>query len=224
MVADPDDRDGDEAVLAAQVEYYRAAAPEYLDQELDQPGGDELVAAVERHAPPGRVLELACGPGTWTPLLLRRASSITAVDAAPEMLALARARVGADHERVRFVQADLFDWEPDERYDAVFMGFWLSHVPWRRFAAFWQLVDRSLLPDGQVLFVDDAYRPDDELVEGAASTTIQRRLRDGTPHRAVKVPHEASALRSELAALGWDVVVHPTRGPFYWGVGRRAGG
>ncbi len=112
----------DETVLAAQIEYYRAVAPEYLDGELDEPGADELVAAVEEHAPRGAVLELACGPGTWTSLLLQRASSVTAVDAAPEMLALARARVGADRERVRFVQADLFDWRPGQRYDGVFMG------------------------------------------------------------------------------------------------------
>ncbi len=213
----------DETVLAAQIEYYRAVAPEYLDGELDEPGADELVAAVEEHAPRGAVLELACGPGTWTSLLLQRASSVTAVDAAPEMLALARARVGADRERVRFVQADLFDWQPGQRYDGVFMGFWLSHVPWSRFAVFWQLVDRCLVPGGSVLFVDDAYRTDDELVEGAASTTIQRRVSDGTPHRAVKVPHEAGALQRELAELGWDVAVHTTRGPFYWGAGHRAG-
>jgi hypothetical protein len=95
-----------------QIEYYRALAPEYLDNELDEPGAEELLAAVEEHAPGGTALELACGPGTWTPLLLRRASHVTAVDAAAEMLALARARVGADHRRVRFVRADLFDWQP----------------------------------------------------------------------------------------------------------------
>jgi demethylmenaquinone methyltransferase/2-methoxy-6-polyprenyl-1,4-benzoquinol methylase len=108
-IVDPDDHGNEDAVLAARITYYRAVAPEYLDQQLDEPGGEELVSAVEQHAPRGTVLELACGPGTWTPLLLRRASSVTAVDAAPEMLALARARLGTDHERVRFVQADLFD-------------------------------------------------------------------------------------------------------------------
>jgi hypothetical protein len=30
---------------------------------------------------------------------------------------------------VRFVQADLFAWKPDRRYDVAFFGFWLSHVP-----------------------------------------------------------------------------------------------
>lgn len=219
----PTNGGSDEVVLAAQIEYYRAVAREYFDGQLDEPGADELIAAVEKHAPRGTVLELACGPGTWTPLLLRRASIVVAVDAAPEMLELARARVTADRDRVQFVQADLFHWQPDRRHDAVFMGFWLSHVPWDRSAAFWQLVDRCLLPGGRVLFVDDAYRTDEELVEGPASTTIRRRLRDGTPHRAVKVPHEAETLQRELTELGWDITVHQTRGPFYWGTGRRMG-
>src|SRR4051794_32303998 len=220
VVLNGDDRGGDGAVLAAQINYYRALAANYFDNALDQPGADELATVVHEWAPRGDVLELACGPGTWTPALLRRASSVTAVDAAPEMLALARARVGAEQDRVRFVRADLFGWRPDRRYDAVFMGFWLSHVPRSRFRAFWRLVDRCLVPGGSVLFVDDGYRTDEELVEGAASTTIQRRLPDGTPHRAVKVPHEAGALQRELSGLGWDVAVHPTRGPFYWGAGR----
>ena len=51
----------------------------------------------------GDVLELACGPGTWTASLLARDSSVTAIDAAPEMLAIARARV-ADGTAYRLVK------------------------------------------------------------------------------------------------------------------------
>jgi hypothetical protein len=29
---------------------------------------------------------------------------------------------------------------PDRRYDVVFFGFWLSHVPLERFDAFWSMV------------------------------------------------------------------------------------
>jgi trans-aconitate methyltransferase len=36
------------------------------------------------------------------------------------MLAIAASRV-PDGARVRFVEADLFTWEPDRRYDVVFM-------------------------------------------------------------------------------------------------------
>ncbi|MFE3456616.1 class I SAM-dependent methyltransferase [Nocardiopsis aegyptia] len=215
-------RDGDQQLLTDQIAYYRAVAEEYLDNQIDEPGGDELTAAVEEFAPTGEVLELACGPGTWTPRLLRRATTVTAVDASPEMQALAKQRVAADLGRVRFILADLFTWEPDRRYDGVFMGFWLSHVPWDRFAAFWTLVDRSLRPGGRVLFVDDAYRTEQELINGEASTTIRRRLHDGTPHRAVKVPHTPEGLTRELTRLGWNIRVHQTSGPFYWGLGGRA--
>ncbi len=112
--------------------------------------------AVDELAPTGDVLELACGPGTWTAQLLRHARSLTAVDGAPEMLALARERVGS--AEVRFIEADLFRWRPERRYDGVFFGFWLSHVPPERFEQFWELVADCLEPGGRVLFVDDAYR------------------------------------------------------------------
>lgn len=212
---------GDQQLLKEQIDYYRAVATEYLDGRLDEPGGDELAAAVEAFAPTGDVLELASGPGTWTPQLLRSATTVTAIDASPEMHELAGQRVAADRDRVRFVLADLFTWEPDRRYDAVFMGFWISHVPQDRFAAFFGLVERSLRPGGRVMFVDDAHRTARELIKGEASTTIQRRLRDGTVHRAVKVPHTPGGLERELATLGWSIRVHRTSGPFYWGVGGR---
>jgi demethylmenaquinone methyltransferase/2-methoxy-6-polyprenyl-1,4-benzoquinol methylase len=41
---------------------------------------------------------------------------------------------------------------------------------------------------GRVFFVDDNYRTADDLIEGESSSTILRRLNDGTPHRVVKVP------------------------------------
>jgi SAM-dependent methyltransferase len=208
-------------LLAEQVAYYRARAPEYLRGALDLPGGGALDRALEQFRPEGDVLELACGPGTWTPRLLSTADSVTAVDASPEMIRLASKRVGGD-PRVRFVEADLFTWRPDQRYDAVFFGFWLSHVPDERFETFWATIDDALKPEGRVLFLDDGYRTADELIEGEDSSTIQRRLEDGTAFRAVKVVHEPPRLEERLRQLGWDINVHATTGPFYWGEGRRS--
>ncbi|MFZ0090940.1 MAG: class I SAM-dependent methyltransferase [Solirubrobacteraceae bacterium] len=205
-------------LLAEQLAYYRARAPEYLDGTLDFPGGEELEAALDAFAPSGDVLELACGPGSWTPHLLRYAASVTAVDGSPEMLTLARERIG-DDDRVRFVLADLFAWRPQRRYDVVFFGFWLSHVPLERFTAFWALVADCLTPDGRVFFADDAYRTPDELIHGEASVIIRRRLNDGTAYQAVKVPHTPTELERRLARLSWDIRVQATKGPFYWGAG-----
>jgi demethylmenaquinone methyltransferase/2-methoxy-6-polyprenyl-1,4-benzoquinol methylase len=134
------------------------------------------------------------------------------------MLERARRRVA---DRARFFEVDLFSWRPDRRYDLVFFGFWLSHVPLDRFDDFWALVGECAKPDGRVFFVDDSYRTPEELIEGEASSTILRRLKDGTPFRAVKVPHRAAELEARLARLGWRIQVTQTAGPFYWGAGRR---
>ena len=214
------DRDEElEQVLTEQAAYYHALGEDYLNQGLDLPGGQELAEALEAFRPAGRVLELACGPGVWTGRLLRHASEVTAVDASAEMLAVAAARTGRD--RVRFVRADLFGWVPDRRYDVVFFGFWLSHVPPERFAAFWSLVADSLAEDGRVFFADDAYRTPDELVHGPSSSTIRRRLEDGRSYQVVKVPYEAADLEERLRRIGWDITVTATSGPFYWGAGGR---
>jgi SAM-dependent methyltransferase len=207
-------------LLAEQAHYYQALAPDYLDQVLDLPGGGETAQAIKAFQPQGSVLELACGPGVWTGQLLRHATEVTAVDASAEMLAIAAARVGS--ERVRFIQADLFTWKPDRRYDAVFMGFWLSHVPAERFESFWSLVADCLKPDGRVFFADDAYRTPDELVEGPSSSTIRRRIPAGAAYRIVKVPHQPADLEAKLRQLGWDIKVTATAGPFYWGAGNLA--
>lgn len=210
-----------DALLSEQISYYRARAPEYEAGALDLPGGDELRAALDAFRPTGDVLELACGPGMWTQRLLRFADRIIAVDASPEMLALAASRVEKD-PRVRFVEADLFRWRPDRTYDVVFFGFWLSHVPPERFESFWSMLEGALGPNGRVFFADDAYITADELIEGEAPTTIRRRLTDGTHFRAVKVPHTPAELQRRLTELGWRIQVHQTEGPFFWGAGSRA--
>lgn len=95
---------------------------------------------------------LACGTGQWTKLLGRRCTTVTAIDASPEVLALARRRVPVG---VTWRVADLFSWEPERRWDTVFFAFWLSHVPWARWPDFWDRVRRSLAPGGLVAVLDE---------------------------------------------------------------------
>jgi SAM-dependent methyltransferase len=216
-----------DGLLAEQLDYYRARAPEYTESAIPElPTGrlrhvrDATLGALAEFRATGEVLELACGPGTWTPTLLEHADRVTAVDGAPEMLELAQSKVPND--RVRFVQADLFSWEPDQAYDAVFFGFWLSHVPLERFECFWDLVRRCLAPDGRVAFVDDAYRADDELIQGPGSSVVRRRLNNGTRYHAVKVPHTPASLQARLRRIGWSIDVRYLAAPFFWGAGGRA--
>ena len=85
------------------------------------------------------------------------------------------------------------------------------------------MIADCLEPGGRVFFVDDFYRTPEELIEGESSSTIERRLNDGTAFRVVKVPHRPTELESQLRRLGWASGVTQTSGPFYWGEGTRDG-
>ncbi len=80
-----------EAARRDQIAYYRGRAAEY-----DATAYGDLAAAdarilgvVEQVRPAGDVLEIAPGTGIWTQKLARLARTVTAVDAAPEMIELA---------------------------------------------------------------------------------------------------------------------------------------
>lgn len=127
----------------------------------------------------------------------------------PEVLALARARTPFPH--VRFVQADVFAWQPPRRYDTVFFAFRLSHVPPARLPAFWSSVASMLTPGGRAVFIDDgpAAAAGEEGVTEGPVPTVPRQLDDGSRYRVVKVFHDADALAGDLTALGWTVRVRP---------------
>jgi trans-aconitate methyltransferase len=124
---------------------------------------------------------------------------VTAVDAAPEMLALARQRVG--DLPVEFIEADVFAWMPPRRYDTVFFAFWLTHVPLARFAAFWSMMGAD-----------------------QATPAVWRRLRDGSEHRVVKVYYSPAELTARLAELGWSAEIRETSTPLLVGTARRISG
>lgn len=137
-----------DALMAEQLDYYRARAAEFDAERRHAESDPGLVAevaaleqALHRVGPSGTVLKLGCGRGNWTERLAEWADRLVAVDAAPEMIDCARAKVEANH--VEFVVADLFAWSPPSRFDVVLFAFLLSHVPPSRFDAFWELVGQA---------------------------------------------------------------------------------
>jgi demethylmenaquinone methyltransferase/2-methoxy-6-polyprenyl-1,4-benzoquinol methylase len=209
-------------LLAEQVAYYRARAAEY-DATSPIPADDEsrtkLVDALEAFAPRGRVLEFACGTGQWTATLAKHASELTAVDSSPEVLAIASSRIQDD--RVRFIEADIFSWEPDGRYDVVLFGAWLSHVPPQFFDRFWALVAGCLDETGRVFFIDElpAVQAHEQVISGAVAPTVERPLRSGARYRTIKVFYPPDKLEDRLTALGWRITVHPVGWRFFWASG-----
>jgi trans-aconitate 2-methyltransferase len=87
----------------------------------------DLIARLRPDAPPRRILDLGCGPGTVTTLLADRwpAAEIVGVDASPVMLDDARALL----PDVTWVEGDLATHEPDAAPDLVFTNAALHWVP-----------------------------------------------------------------------------------------------
>ena len=223
------------SLIQQQIAYYQARASEYDEWFLRQGRYDrgpefkqqwfeeveQVRNSLTRFKPDGKVLELACGTGLWTQQLLGHAQHITAVDAAAEVLKLNQQRLQSS--KVKYIQADIFTWQPEERYDVVFFSFWLSHVPSQYFEQFWQMVSRALKSRGRVFFVDSRHEPtstarDHHLGEAHAGTA-ERRLNDGREYRIVKIFYEREQLEKRLSQLGWSVRVNETPNYFLFGHG-----
>ncbi len=220
-----DERDRVADLLESQRSFYDLRAPDFGDETVPDrrvfgvPASGLVRGLVDEFAPTGDVLELACGSGTFTRELVRHARTVTAVDASPQMLERNSKEVG--DSRVTYVNADLFDWRPERRYDAVFFGFWLSHVPPVTFDEFWALVRASLRVGGRVAFVDEddrgATNDDIHLVENVPVAT--RTLRDGRRSDVVKLFWDPAELQSRLGSLGWRVTVRRVGETFLYGCG-----
>jgi len=229
----------DRALLDDQIAYYRARAAEYdawwfrtgrFDRGTDNNAAwraevgvvEAAVAEMLASARPSKVLELACGTGLFTRHLAPRVTTVTAIDAAPEVIAINRGRVALPN--VRYVQADLFAFEPDTRYDCVFMSFWLSHVPHARFDAFWAMVRRALAPGGFAYVVDSAHDPTSTAANHPTpdrhAGIVTRKLDDGREFRIVKVFWEPMMLADRLRRLGFEADIGATARYFVYGSAR----
>jgi demethylmenaquinone methyltransferase/2-methoxy-6-polyprenyl-1,4-benzoquinol methylase len=223
-------------ILQDQVDYYRARAGEYDEwwfrsgrydrgEEFNARWRDEVVQvegalgtwlASKR---PRHVLELACGTGLFTRHLAPRVELLTAIDASPEVIAINRGRVASPN--VQYVQADLFAWQPDRRYDLVFFSFWLSHVPRDRFAPFWHNVAGALAPGGAAYLIDSAFDPSstakDHATPSRESGVVTRKLNDGREYRIVKLFYRPDELAAKLFAVGWRAEIAQTERYFIHG-------
>lgn len=214
---------------AEMLAYYEARAPEYDDWYLrrgryargpihDAAWNAELDAAgrwLDSLPIHGEIVELAAGTGWWSPLLAVK-GELSLYDAASGPLDRARERLVAHGLRAHIHVRDAWA-EPDRQVDAVFAGFWLSHVPRDRLAAFLALVRRWLKPGGLFAFIDSRLDPQSSAADhpAPADDASVRRLDDGREFTIVKVYHEAAELESALRSVGFEGASVTTTGRFF---------
>jgi 2-polyprenyl-3-methyl-5-hydroxy-6-metoxy-1,4-benzoquinol methylase len=225
-------------LLNSQLEYYRARGPEYDEwflrkrrydhgPELNRRWFSEITEVrhwLSSQGPLGDVLELAAGTGLWTESLVTQSRSLHCIDAAPEALTLNRARMTRHEADITYELADIFQWRPSRRYDTIFFGFWLSHVPGDRFVPFWRLVEEACAEGGHTLLVDSLADPAstarDHAIESSGQVT--RRLNDGREFRIVKKFWDPKRLAQRLATIGWEARLDTTPTYFLFGTAGRS--
>ena len=239
-------------VIDEQKAYYQARAQEY-DEWFYRRGrydhgpehtkqweseAEEVRQALVEADLTGQVLDIAAGTGIWTQELLKTADHITALDSSPEMLELNHLRLQSD--KITYTLTDLFYWQPVMAYDAVFMGFWLSHVPPALLYDFIGTVAGALKPGGKLFFVDS--RPElsstsKDMVDSLAQNLAQReamakfsesdyavmtrRLNDGREFQVVKVFYLPTNLTEQFKAYDLSVIVKQTENFFLYGWGTK---
>ncbi|MEA2629864.1 MAG: hypothetical protein QOE66_83 [Chloroflexota bacterium] len=218
-------QDPDAEMLA----YYEARAPEYDDWYLrrgryergpvhDAAWNAELDMAgrwLDALPVRGEIVELAAGTGWWSPLLASK-GELSLYDGAPAPLDLARERLVAHRLRAHLHVRDAWA-APDRAVDAVFTGFWLSHVPRDRLDAFLSIVRAWLKPGGTFAFIDSLKDPQSSAADHPAPADDRsvRRLDDGREFTVIKVYYEPAELVAALLHAGFVDPSVTTTGRFF---------
>jgi SAM-dependent methyltransferase len=212
------------------VAYYEARAGEYDDWYLrrgrynhgpidDMAWRSDLDTAgrwLDELGLSGKIVELATGTGWWSPLLAGR-GELWCYDAAEAPLELARQRLVAHDLRAHLHVRDAWA-EPEFAADALFMGFWLSHVPRERLPAFLALARRWLVPGGTVAFIDSRHDPSSSALDHRPppdATTVERTLADGRTFTIPKVFYAPAELEDALRTAGFEAPTVTTTSRFF---------
>ncbi len=91
----------------------------------------------------GRVLDLGCGPGLEAAYIAQAGFVVEAMDASPEMVALAQARAGVSAIQASFDQLSALG-----RYDGIWAAFSLLHAPRAEMPSHLAAIARALKPGG----------------------------------------------------------------------------
>lgn len=121
---------------------YAEQAQTYAQRFASTEPSDSLRRFMDALPADARVLDLGCGPGQAAAWMQDAGFTVTATDASPEMVALARAR-GVTAHVARF--ADLVD---VAAFDGIWANFCLLHAPRADFTAHLTAIARALTTRG----------------------------------------------------------------------------
>ncbi len=128
--------------------YRKAKQPSDLLWHSEEPS-PFLVEAIKNRNKPGKALDLGCGAGVFSVYMAKAGYEVTGIDFIPEALNMARALAGKENVSVRWLQADLLNWQTTEQFDIILDSGCLHTIADKE--KFKQQVVQWLAPNGDFI-------------------------------------------------------------------------
>lgn len=103
------------------------------------------------------VLEIGCGIGTLTSLLVKKAGTLLAVDISPSSIEIARKNLG-HYSNISFLVSDMSNFDTSKKYDFIILPDVLEHIPYEQHAALFKTFKAVLAENGKIcIHIPDPY-------------------------------------------------------------------
>lgn len=170
------------------------------------PGQSLLISTILEYLPdnPRRILELGCGTGILTEMILARSPGawITGIDLSPDML-----RVASDKHELRnvdFIEEDLRSAWPYGPYDAIVTSLCLHHVSPEDRAEVMKRACKALSPGGRFICGDIFCGETDWEEQVFTANWLQAMKKTGVPDNMINgMTASRNERRPELRPISW---------------------
>jgi demethylmenaquinone methyltransferase/2-methoxy-6-polyprenyl-1,4-benzoquinol methylase len=163
------------------------------------------------------VLEIACGTGFWTEIISEVSKSILAVDYNNEVMEIAREK--RYNCNIEFIQDDAYKLSKVKgNCEALFAGFWFSHIPKQRIRNFFENIHKKLIKNALVIIMDNFY------IEGNSTPVSRydtdgnsyqiRKLNDNNQYEIVKNFYNKNELKNYFTDYGKEIEIDDLN--YYW--------
>ena len=161
------------------------------------------------------VLEIGCGVGTLTSLLVKKAGQVLAVDISPASIEMAKKNLG-NHSNIRFLVSDMSDFSTTEKFDLIVLPDVLEHIPVEQHHALFGKLKNVLSPKGKIcIHIPDPYalewirKHTPELMQIIDQSLYTDQLLGSIyPHQLTLHKLERYCLQKELPDYQWIELIH----------------
>jgi demethylmenaquinone methyltransferase/2-methoxy-6-polyprenyl-1,4-benzoquinol methylase len=193
------------------VSYYQDRAKEYdkiyfkPERQADLQRATEILKEKFKNKD---LLEIACGTGYWTEKIAETAKFVLATDINNTVIEIARQK-DYPGKNVAFECADIYKFQPDKKYENLFAGFILSHIPLQEIDNFLKAIHNFVLPGGNIVVMDNTFVGGSNhpitRTDEFGNTFQTRKLDNGTVHEVLKNFLSQNFLREKISAFATEI-------------------